>query len=116
MFERGYIWSDAFSGPVIIEAELMPATREVWKVRKQSPDERRLKEQPVKAWWPPTVWWQWLIWFFWGPFPGYWVYTPIEFYVVHEPVMMFDARRNCIYCHPSVANEVRKVGLGGAFG
>jgi hypothetical protein len=43
---------------------------------------------------------------FWASL-SHWVYTPVEFYTIWEPVA-FAIGNNTIYCHPSLAAEIRR--------
>lgn len=44
---------------------------------------------------------------FWASL-SHWAYTPVEFYTVWEPAVFVFERRNTIYCHPSLAGEIRR--------
>ncbi len=44
---------------------------------------------------------------FWASL-SHWAYTPVEFYTVWEPAVFIFERRNNIYCHPSLAAEIRR--------
>lgn len=43
---------------------------------------------------------------FWASL-SHWAYTPVEFYTVWEPAVFLLGRGN-VYCHPSLAAEVRR--------
>lgn len=43
---------------------------------------------------------------FWASL-SHWEYTPVEFYTVWEPTS-FALGRNTIYCHPTLAAEIRR--------
>lgn len=43
---------------------------------------------------------------FWDHNP--WAYSLIEYYEVEKPAIMFDRRNNCVYCHPSIEQEIRQ--------
>jgi len=49
---------------------------------------------------------------FWDHNP--WPYSLIEYYEVEKPAIMFDRGNNCVICHPSIEQEIRKAVREGA--